>query len=107
MQEFYQVTFRKNLYSSLEQLQSDLDIWLNFYNNERTHQGKMCCGRTPMQTLFDGKAVWAQKNLAQIQSDSQRPFMGNCQMKSELLHVIVFIVSLTIAFETIFLYIVT
>lgn len=66
LQEFYQVTFRKNLYSSLEQLQSDLDIWLNFYNNECTHQGKMCCGRTPMQTLLDGKAVWAQKNLAQI-----------------------------------------
>jgi transposase InsO family protein len=66
LQEFYQVTFRKNLYSSLEQLQSDLDIWLNFYNNERTHQGKMCCGRTQMQTLLDGKAVWAQKNLAQI-----------------------------------------
>lgn len=66
LQEFYQVTFRKNLYSSLEQLQSDLDIWLNFYNNERTHQGKMCGGRTPMQTLLDGKAVWAQKNLAQI-----------------------------------------
>ena len=66
LQEFYQVTFRKNLYSSLEQLQSDLDIWLNFYNNERTHQGKMCCGRTPMQTLLDGKVVWAQKNLAQI-----------------------------------------
>lgn len=66
LQEFYQVTFRKNLYSSLEQLQSDLDIWLNFYNNERTHQGKMCCGRTPMQTLLDDKAVWAQKNLAQI-----------------------------------------
>ena len=66
LQEFYQVTFRKNLSSSLEQLQSDLDIWLNFYNNERTHQGKMCCGRTPMQTLLDGKAVWAQKNLAQM-----------------------------------------
>ena len=66
LQEFYQVTFRKNLYSSLEQLQSDLDIWLNFYNNERTHQGKKCCGRTPMQTLLDGKAVWAQKNLAQM-----------------------------------------
>ena len=21
---------------------------------ERSHQGKMCCGRTPMQTLLDG-----------------------------------------------------
>jgi hypothetical protein len=24
----------------------DLDEWLNFYNNEQTHQGKMCYGRT-------------------------------------------------------------
>jgi hypothetical protein len=22
---------------------------------ERTHQGKMCCGRTPLQTLIAGK----------------------------------------------------
>ena len=66
LQEFYQVTFRKKLYESLENLQSDLDDWLNFYNTERTHQGKMCCGRTPMDTLLDGKSIWAEKNLAQI-----------------------------------------
>ncbi|MGX8941072.1 hypothetical protein ACWWJF_12275 [Symbiopectobacterium sp. Eva_TO] len=28
--------------------------------------GKMCCGRTPMATLLDGKRVWAEKNLNQI-----------------------------------------
>ena len=56
----------KNLYSTLEELQADLDIWLKFYNTERTHQGKMCCGRTPLETLFDGKRIWAEKNLAQI-----------------------------------------
>lgn len=66
LQEFYQITFRKKLYSTLEELQQDLDIWLAFYNNERTHQGKMCCGRTPMQTLFDGKLIWQEKNLSQI-----------------------------------------
>jgi len=32
-----------------------------YYNNERTHQGKMCCGRTPMQTLIDGKEAWRDK----------------------------------------------
>ncbi len=63
LQEFYQITFRKNLYMSLEELQKDLDEWLDYYNNERTHQGKICCGRTPMETLIDGKAVWAEKNL--------------------------------------------
>ena len=66
LNEFYQVTFRKKLYDSLEMLQKDLDDWLDYYNNERTHQGKMCCGRTPMETLIDGKRVWAEKNLAQI-----------------------------------------
>lgn len=66
LQEFYQITFRKKLYSTLEELQADLDVWLKFYNTERTHQGKMCCGRTPLETLFDGKRIWAEKNLAQI-----------------------------------------
>ncbi len=66
LQEFYQVTFRKKLYSSMEELQKDLDEWIRYYNNERTHQGKMCCGRTPMDTLTDGKSVWTEKNLAQV-----------------------------------------
>ena len=66
LNEFYQVTFRKKLYSTLEELQKDLDDWMEYYNNERTHQGKMCCGRTPMETLLDGKSIWVAKNLAQI-----------------------------------------
>ena len=61
LQEFYQVTFRKKIYRSIEELQQDLDDWLRYYNNERTHQGKMCCGRTPLQTLIDGKEVWRHK----------------------------------------------
>ncbi|PWC09206.1 IS481 family transposase [Brenneria corticis] len=66
LQEFYQVTFRKKLYDDLETLQEDLDEWLEYYNNVRTHQGKMCCGRTPMETLLDGKRIWAEKNLSQM-----------------------------------------
>jgi transposase InsO family protein len=61
LQEFYQVALRKNLYNELAALQKDLDDWLDYYNNERTHQGKMCCGRTPMTTLQDGKSVWKEK----------------------------------------------
>lgn len=63
LQEFYQVTFRKKIYRDLESLQVDLDEWLMYYNTERTHQGKMCCGRTPMATLEDGKTVWQEKSL--------------------------------------------
>lgn len=58
LQEFYQVTFLKQLYDNMDELQKDLDEWLYYYNNECTHQGKMCCGRTPMQTLIDGKKIW-------------------------------------------------
>ncbi len=61
LNEFYQVAFRRKLYQSLEELQTDLDAWLHEYNTERTHQGKMCCGRTPMQTLIEGKTIWMEK----------------------------------------------
>ena len=64
LQEFYQVTFRKKVYESIEELQNDLDEWLDYYNTERTHQGKMCCGRTPMETLLDGKSIWKEKFIA-------------------------------------------
>lgn len=64
LQEFYQVTFRKKIYSAIDSLQEDLDIWLDYYNNERTHQGKMCCGRTPMDTLEDGKSICKEKMVA-------------------------------------------
>lgn len=63
LQEFYQVTFRKKLYRDIDELQHDLDDWILYYNYERTHQGKMCCGRTPMETLEDGKKLWKEKNL--------------------------------------------
>lgn len=64
LQEFYQVTFRKKIYTDIASLQIDLDEWLVYYNNERTHQGKMCCGRTPMATLEDGKQIWREKFVA-------------------------------------------
>lgn len=61
LNEFYQVTFRKKLYGDMDALQTDLDEWLHYYNNERTHQGKMCCGRTPIETLEGGKQIWKEK----------------------------------------------
>lgn len=61
LQEFYQIAFRKKIYLSIESLQTDLDQWVHRYNHERTHQGKMCCGRTPWQTWLDGKVLWVEK----------------------------------------------
>jgi transposase InsO family protein len=64
LQEFYQVAFRRKIYASIDALQTDLDTWIDHYNNERTHQGKMCCGRTPMATMLAGKEIYDQKITA-------------------------------------------
>ncbi len=61
--EFYQVTFRKKLYTSLDELQVDLDEWLEQYNRERSHSGKYCEGRTPLQTFRETKHLAYQKML--------------------------------------------
>ena len=63
-QEFFEVAMRKKIYSSLEELQKDLDTWLDYYNNERPHSGKFCYGKTPMQTFKDSKKLALEKNNA-------------------------------------------
>lgn len=62
--EFYQISFRKKIYKNIEDLQADLDIWIDDYNTQRTHQGKMCCGRTPEETFLDGIKIWREKQIA-------------------------------------------
>jgi transposase InsO family protein len=64
LNEFYQVAFRKKIYGTMEELQADLDVWTYSYNHERTHQGKVCCGRTPMATFEDGKEICREKTIA-------------------------------------------
>jgi hypothetical protein len=32
-----------------------------FHPQTRTHQGRVCCGRTPMQTMIDGKEAYNEK----------------------------------------------
>jgi len=61
--EFYSVAFRKKLYSSLEQLQNDLDAWLEEYNRRRPHSGKYCFGKTPVQTFLDSRQLAHDKQL--------------------------------------------
>jgi transposase InsO family protein len=54
--EFYSVAFRKKLYLSLDELQADVDDWLQEYNEVRPHSGKYCFGKTPLQTFPGCKA---------------------------------------------------
>jgi transposase InsO family protein len=64
LEEFYQVALRKKIYTSLEELQRDLDDWLIEYNTRRPHQGKRCDGKTPYATWNEGKEVATSKKLA-------------------------------------------
>lgn len=67
LNEFYRIAFRKTMYKSVEQLQEDLDFYILQYNEERTHQGKRCKGRTPMQTFLDSLYL-AKEKLIGIQA---------------------------------------
>jgi len=60
--EFFDVAMRKKIYSSVEELQRDLDTWLHYYNHERPHSGKYCYGKTPIQTFIDSKKLALEKN---------------------------------------------
>jgi len=65
-EEFYVIAFRKTIYTTLEQLQADLDNWLTYYNNERPHSGKYCYGKTPMETFIATKHLAKEKQLNQL-----------------------------------------
>lgn len=64
--EFYAIAFRKKIYNSITELQSDLDAWMEDYNNERPHTGKYCFGKTPMQTFKDSIILAKEKQLDQL-----------------------------------------
>ena len=55
LDEFFRTAFRKKLYVSVNELQIDLDIWLNHYNYERPHRGYRNLGRKPIETFELGK----------------------------------------------------
>jgi transposase InsO family protein len=64
--EFYAIAFRKKLYKSIEELQTDLDEWILEYNCERTHTGKYCFGKTPMETFLDSIKLAQEKMLSNL-----------------------------------------
>ena len=64
LNEFYRVAFRKKIFTSINELQTDLDTWLRLYNQERPHQGRWCYGKTPMQTFIDSIPLAKEKMIA-------------------------------------------
>jgi Integrase core domain len=71
LDEFYRVFFRKKIYQTIDQLQVDLDAWMSEYNEVRSHQGRYCFGKTPMQTFLDAIPIAREKSLIDLAPDHQ------------------------------------
>ena len=62
LDEFYSVALRKKIYTSVEQLQKDLDEFMYQYNFHRSHQGYKLKNNgyiTPSQGFFSGRTCLA------------------------------------------------
>jgi len=62
LDEFYRIAFRKKVYATIDELQSDLDAWMREFNELRPHQGKWCFGKTPTQTFIDALPLAREKS---------------------------------------------
>jgi len=51
LDEFFRPAFRTKFYESVAGLQTDLDQWLRFYNEERPHLGYRNRGKRPIDTI--------------------------------------------------------
>ena len=54
LDEHFRIQGRIKYYESLEEMQTDLDRFLQIYNYERAHQGRNMNGRTPYQVFVEG-----------------------------------------------------
>ena len=48
----------------------DADAWIQWYNGERSHTGKYCFRKTPMQTFVDSKHLAEEKELEGLRPDA-------------------------------------
>ncbi len=64
--EFYAIVFRKQVFSSIEELQAELDEWIHWYNHDRTHSGKYCYGKTPWETFLASKHLAFEKQIKNV-----------------------------------------
>ena len=53
LEECFKVQGRQTWYTEPEEIQRDLDRFIQYYNLDRSHQGYRVRGRTPAQALLD------------------------------------------------------
>ena len=54
----------------MAELQQDADRWMRYYNEDRTHTGKYCFGKTPMQTFMESIPLAKEKMLETLKEES-------------------------------------
>lgn len=54
LDEHFRIMGRKKFYETAEEMQKDLDTYLELYNTRRTHQGRNMKGMTPLQVFKKG-----------------------------------------------------
>lgn len=54
LDERFRVAYRTNFYVSVHDMEKDFQVYIKFYNNERSHQGRNMNRRTPYQFFLDG-----------------------------------------------------
>lgn len=54
LDEHFRIMGRKKFYESVDEMQADLEDFLQTYNHNRPHQGRGMKGRTPIQAFRDG-----------------------------------------------------
>ena len=69
LDEFYRIAFRKKIYQTISDLQADLDAWMVEYNEFRSHQGRYCFGKTPLQTFLDAIPIAKEKSLIDLEAE--------------------------------------
>jgi len=77
LQEFYQTTLRKKIYRDIESLQKDLNEWIYYYNNERTHPFKSFSFFRLRHTA-GGTRLIGQSNLCQTPKSLARCRLPAC-----------------------------
>lgn len=68
--ECYDILFRKKVYRTLEELQTDIEEWLRKYNRYRPHSGRYCYGKPPLQTFSESKHLSRAKELDKLHIDN-------------------------------------
>jgi hypothetical protein len=54
LEEFYQIVMLKRVYTTIGELQHDLDKFIYYYNFKRTNQGYRLKGKIPYQKFLSG-----------------------------------------------------